>query len=92
MKSPAELKTTFRERLQKCEGFRKTIQTCSQDNTNVFAFHQASSGISSFEVLKQCKSDFLAKIHEALLIKKDRLSLNKLLNAHGSFFLLNVCK
>ena len=33
--------------------------------------------LNSFEVLKQCKSDFQAKIHEALLIKKHRLSLNK---------------
>ena len=32
---------------------------------------------NSFEVLKQCKSDFQAKIHEALLIKKHRQSLNK---------------
>ena len=46
--------------------------------------------LSSFEVLKQCKSDFQAKIHEAFLIKKHRPSLNEQLYAHGSFFLLNV--
>ena len=34
-------------------------------------------GLNSFEVLKQCKSDFQIKIHEALLIKKHRFSLNK---------------
>ena len=33
--------------------------------------------LNSFEVLKQCKSDFQAKIHEALLIKKHRPSLNQ---------------
>ena len=33
--------------------------------------------LCSFEVLKQCKSDFQAKILEALLIKKHRPSLNK---------------
>ena len=48
--------------------------------------------LNSFEVLKQCKSDFQAKIHEALLIKKHRPSLNKQLYAHGSSFLLNICK
>ena len=48
--------------------------------------------LNSFEVLKQCKSDFQAKIHEALLIKKHRSSLNKQLYAHGSSFLLNVYK
>ena len=32
--------------------------------------------VNSFEVLKQCKSDFQAKIHEALLITKYRPSLN----------------
>ena len=48
--------------------------------------------VNSFEVLKQCKSDFQAKFHEALLIKKHRPSLNKQLYAHGSSFLLNVYK
>ena len=33
--------------------------------------------LNSFEVLKQCKSYFQAKIHEALLITKHRPSLNK---------------
>ena len=33
-----------------------------------------------------------AKIHEALLIKKYRPSLNEQLNAHGPSFLLNVSK
>ena len=48
--------------------------------------------LNSFEVLKQCKSDFQAEIHEALLIKEHRSSLNKQLYAHGSSFLLNVYK
>ena len=48
--------------------------------------------LNSFEVLKQCKSDFQAKIREALIIKKYRPSLNKQLYAHGSSFLLNVYK
>ena len=46
--------------------------------------------LNSFEVLKQYKADFQAKIHEALLIKKHRPSLNKQLYAYGSSFLLNV--
>ena len=33
--------------------------------------------LNSLDVLKQCKSDFQVKIHEALLIKKHRPSLNK---------------
>ena len=48
--------------------------------------------VNSLEVLKQCKSDFQDKLHEALLIKKHRPSLNKQLYAHGSSFLLNVYK
>ena len=48
--------------------------------------------LNSFEVLKPCKSDFQAKIHEASLIKKHRPSLNKQLYAHSSSFLLNVYK
>ena len=48
--------------------------------------------VNFFEVLKQCKSDFQAKIHEPLLIKKYRPSLNKQLYAHGSSFLLHVYK
>ena len=42
--------------------------------------------LNSFEVLKQCKSDFQAKIYEVLLIKKHRPSLNEQLYAHGSSF------
>ena len=42
----------------------------------------------TFEVRKQCKSDFQAKIHEALLMKKNRPSLNKQLYAHGLYFLI----
>ena len=37
--------------------------------------------VNSFKVLKQRKSDFQVKIHEALLIKKHRPSLNKQLYA-----------
>ena len=48
--------------------------------------------VNSFEVLKQCELDFQAKIHEVLVIKKHRPSLNKQLYAHGLFFLLNVYK
>ena len=48
--------------------------------------------LNSCEILKQCKSDFLAKIHETLLITKHRPTLNKQLYAHGSSFLLNVYK
>jgi len=48
--------------------------------------------VNSIKVLKQCKSDFYAKIHETLLLKKHRPGLNKQLYAQGSSFLLNVCK
>ena len=46
--------------------------------------------LNSFEVLKQRKSDFQAKIHEALLIKKQRPSLNSQLYGHGSSFPLST--
>ena len=42
--------------------------------------------------LKQSKSDFQAKIFDALLIKKRRQSLTKQLYAHGLYFLLNIYK
>ena len=48
--------------------------------------------LNSFEVLKQCISDFQAKIQEALILKKHRPSLNKQLYVHGSSLLLNVYK
>ena len=48
--------------------------------------------LNSFEVLKHCKSDFQAKIHKTLLIKKHRPSLNKQLHAYVSSFVLNVYK
>ena len=43
-------------------------------------------------VLKQCKSDFQAKIYKVLLIKKHRPSLNKQLYVHDPSSLLNVYK
>ena len=67
----------------------------SSQRENIFSYTVCSNvrhDVNSFEVLKQCKSDFQAKIHEALLIKKHRPSLNKQLYAHGSSFLLNVYK
>jgi len=50
------------------------------------------SNLNSFVILKKCTSDFQAKIHEALLIKKHRPTLNSQLYAQGSSVLLNVYK
>ena len=37
-------------------------------------------------IIKKCNSKFEAKIHEALLIKKHNLGLNRQLFANGSCF------
>ena len=44
----------------------------------------------NFNVLRRCKSDYMTKIHEALLIKKHAPCLNRQLFANGSSFLLQV--
>ena len=47
-------------------------------------------GLNSFSVIRKCKSDFHAKIHEALLIKKHAPRLNRHLFGSGASFLLQV--
>ena len=46
--------------------------------------------INSFTIMKKCNSDYEAKIHEALLIKRHSPSLNKQCYASGASFLLNI--
>ena len=46
--------------------------------------------IHRFSVIKKCSSDYDCKIHEALLIKKHQLKLNKELYENGSSFLLQL--
>ena len=50
------------------------------NNTDSLIYH--------FLVIKKCSSDYDYKIHEALLIKKHQLKLNKQLYKNGSSFLL----
>ena len=40
-----------------------------------------------FSVIKKCSSDYDSKIHEALLIEKHQLKLNKQLYENGSSLL-----
>ena len=47
--------------------------------------------INSFTILRKCNTDYEAKIHEALLIKRHSPSLNKQCYANGASFLLNIC-
>ena len=46
--------------------------------------------LNSFSIIRQCQSEFYAKIHEALLIKRHRTELNRQLYANGASFLLQV--
>ena len=48
------------------------------------------SGLNSFSIIRQCRSEFHTKIHEALLIKKHRPLLNKQLYAGGASYLLQI--
>ena len=43
-----------------------------------------------FRIIKKCNSEFDTKIHEALMIKKRKPTLNKQLFRNGASFLLNV--
>jgi hypothetical protein len=47
-------------------------------------------GIHNFEILKICKNDFEAQIHEALLVRKVKPSLNVQLFASGASYLLQI--
>ena len=76
------------------------LNVASQHENSAIKLHILSCTVCSnvrhdlnyFKVLKQCKSDFQAKINETLLIKKHRSSLNKQLYAHGSSFLSRIYK
>ena len=46
--------------------------------------------INSFTILRKCNSDYEAKLHEALLLKRDSPSLNKQCYASETSFLLNI--
>jgi len=46
--------------------------------------------LNSFKILRKCLSEFNAKIHEALLIKKHNPQLNKKLYGRGASVLLKV--
>ena len=46
--------------------------------------------VSNFKVIKKCNTGFVAKIQEALLIKKFNPTLNRQLYSSGSSFLLNL--
>ena len=48
------------------------------------------SNLDNFEILKKCKSDFEAKVTEALYIKKENPTLNKQLFNSGSLYTLKV--
>ena len=52
---------------------------------------EVQHGLKLLTVIEKCQSKFHTKIHEALLIKKDTLKLNRQLYAkRGSFFTSSV--
>ena len=46
--------------------------------------------MKQFEMIRKCQTSYEAKIHEALVIKRSNLVLNKQLYANEASFLLNV--
>ena len=59
------------------------LQNCNTCNTGKL-------NLSSFCVMKKCRSNFATKVQEALLIKKQNPTMNKKLYENGSSFLLNI--
>ena len=53
---------------------------CANNKTNA----------NSFKIIKKCNSNFETKTHEAFIIQKHNLRLNRQLFANESLFLLNV--
>ena len=68
-------KSSIKDRIQSCK-----CNICSKTKI----------GLDSFKTIRKCRSDYDAKIHEALLIKKHSPSLNRQLYARGASFLLQV--
>ena len=46
--------------------------------------------VDNFQVMKQCRNDYSAKIHEALLLKKLRPKINKQKYSKGESYLLRI--
>ena len=53
------------------------------------SFCKTQPNIKQFEIIRKCRTSNEAKIHEALVIKRSNLVLNKQLYANGASFLLN---
>ena len=65
----------------------------SEIKDHILSFPTCSNlqyNINLFTILEKCNSDYEAKIHEALLIKRHTPSLNKQCYASGASFLLNI--
>ena len=68
------------------------IFTNSEVKTHLESCHrcQEATPETCFRILKSCGTDFQARVHEALLIKKHNPRLNKKLFNKGSFFTLKI--
>ena len=62
---------------------KEHIRKCSSCETQ-------SNNMKQFEIIRKCQTSYEAKIHEALVIKRNNPVLNKQLYANGASFLLNV--
>ena len=59
------------------------IRKCSSCKTQ-------PNNMKQFKIIRKCQTSYEAKIHEAVVIKRRNLVLNKQLYANGASFLLNV--
>ena len=67
--------------------------TQSEIKNHLFQCNDCKNGdhtVSNFQVMKQCRNDYSAKIHEALLLKKLRPKINKQKYSKGESYLLRI--
>ena len=81
--------TRAKEHISDCKSNKSVIKNHIL-NCNNCLDEDPKFQVDQFSIMRKCNSAYEAKIHEALLIKKQNPTINKQMYANGTSFLLSV--
>ena len=87
--SARHLITRAKEHISDCKSNKSAIKNHIL-NCNSCLDENPKFQVDQFSTMRKCNSAYEAKIHEALLIKKQNPTINKQMYANGTSFLLSV--
>ena len=87
--SARHLITRAKEHINDCKSSKSAIKNHIL-NCNSCLDKNPKFQLYRFSIMHKCNSAYEAKIHEALLIKKQNPTINKQMHANGTSFLLSV--